>query len=73
MPEKLLSLREAGERLGFRRTKVYELLRSLEANGALRVLRHNKRVVRIREADLDEWIASGCPMTGATHSSAKAS
>ncbi len=61
MPEILLSPREVGARLGFKRTKVYELL----SGGAspFPVLRLNARVVRVREADLDRWIASGCPMS----------
>ncbi len=58
MAEQLLSPRQVAERLGFRRTRTYELLSS----GALPLLRLNARVVRVREADLDRWIAAGCPM-----------
>jgi excisionase family DNA binding protein len=58
MAERLLSPREVGERLGFKRTKVYEVL----ARSGLRVQKHNARVLRVREADLDDWIRAGCPM-----------
>lgn len=58
MAERLLSPREVAERLALRRTRTYELL----SIGALPVLRFNARCVRVREADLDQWIAAGCPM-----------
>lgn len=59
MPEVLLSPRQVGERLALKRTATYELLSS----GALKVIRHNRRRLRVREADLDEWIRAGCPVT----------
>ncbi len=62
MSEILLNPREVGVRLGFKRTKVFELLRQLEASGTLPLIRHNARVVRVRERDLDRWINAGCPM-----------
>lgn len=60
MPERLLGPREVGERLGFKRTKVYEVLNADPP--PFPVVRLNPRVLRVREVDLDAWIAAGCPV-----------
>jgi hypothetical protein len=58
VPERLLTMRESRERARFGRTRWYEIL----ATNVVPVIRFNSRTYRIREADLDHWIAAGCPM-----------
>jgi excisionase family DNA binding protein len=51
MPERLLKVREARERLNLGVTKTYELISS----GELPTIRVG-RVIRVRESALDAWI-----------------
>lgn len=52
---KTSDMREARALAAFGRTKWYELL----ASGALPIIKFNQRTYRIRESDLDAWIAAG--------------